>query len=166
MAERRAEAQVEAWQHRLEVAREQPGWWRQAACRGATDTMFPANRGQIPAALAVCESCPVQLSCLADARSFELDALSRYVVGVRGGLTASQRVAVYRRIRRAPHNRPPECGTEAAYQYHRRRDEDCRVCREAHAARARAGPSPEPNQPWQCGDAFQLTRRVKEMLGL
>lgn len=147
----------------LETAVAEPGWWRHAACIGATAKMF----GQSVEAVAVCESCPVQASCLADARDYELDRRSADVAGVRGGLTATQRVAVYRRIRPTPHTRRAECGTSAGYHAHRRRGEEpCRICTEAHAGAHRVHPYPSDQHAdsrGQFGDAYTIASRAKAM---
>ena len=100
MKRRRAAALVESWQARLEVAVERPGWSDLAACRGATDVMFPTCGGDVGAAVAVCMSCPVRLSCLGAARNDELCAPE--IFGVRGGLTPPERSRVYERHGQLP----------------------------------------------------------------
>ena len=149
IAELRAAAQVVAWQERLYVAEPYDGWHRRAACLGLTELMYPKVRpgrprsdGKLPrdedvrVAIAVCESCPVRLACLGDARDFEVDRRASEVHGVRGGLTVAHRLHAYRRLCPRPTVEHQPCGTEAAYMRHRYHEEPpCRSCLEAHAAR-------------------------------
>jgi transcription factor WhiB len=98
MKRQRAAALVESWQLRLEVAKERPGWQRHAACLGSTELMYPERADEEAVAIAVCVSCPVRMSCLGAARADELPSHGAGVYGVRGGLIATQRTAVYKRF--------------------------------------------------------------------
>lgn len=94
--EQRTAAVAAAWVERIDVAVELPGWTARAACTGRTALMYPDTAAETARALAVCDGCPVRLSCLAAARGPE--QTDRLVFGVRGGLTAAQRAAAYRRL--------------------------------------------------------------------
>lgn len=92
-------------------------WLDAAACRGMDPDLFHPHRDSprrdIDQALAVCQNCPVTTECLTDALRWGGNADQ----GIRGGTTALQR----RRLRSKP--RPAglqPCGTDAAYQRHRR----------------------------------------------
>jgi WhiB family redox-sensing transcriptional regulator len=69
-------------------------WWQEAACRGASPSLFYATHraDHSGEALAICATCPVREPCLASALREE--AHTAFVYGVRGGLTASQRQAI------------------------------------------------------------------------
>jgi len=61
-------------------------WQTEASCRGVDpETFFPATDEEAAAAIAICETCPVRLACLA----FSLERNERY--GVWGGLTEKER---------------------------------------------------------------------------
>lgn len=92
-------------------------------------------------ARAACRSCPVRKECLTAALEEErgLDATMR--VGIRGGLTATQRATLEnprprRKSGQRGSGRPPApCGTQAAWVRHRRRREPVDIrCAEAHEA--------------------------------
>lgn len=67
-----------------------------AACRGVpVDWFYASGRGATRPARAICQGCPVRLDCLADA--LEVEARLPYRSGVRGGLTAGERAALWAR---------------------------------------------------------------------
>jgi hypothetical protein len=68
-------------------------WWRYAACRGRAELFYSANPISQTIAVAVCAGCGVRDACVATARAEEGDGPA---YGVRGGLTASQRVELRR----------------------------------------------------------------------
>ena len=74
-----------------------PRWRRRAACGPSVAGTFrptaapgPDYLAQVAAAKAVCASCPVRLDCLTD-------AMTTALVGIAGGLTASERGTGYAR---------------------------------------------------------------------
>lgn len=98
----RAQANLDAWTERLTTARVQrPDWRKRGNCRGLDPTlMFPEHTCELATAVNTCQGCPVTLSCLASARaeeawSHEPDTTT---FGVRGGLTAAQRIRVYEQV--------------------------------------------------------------------
>lgn len=77
-------------------------WRDQAACAGMdTEDFYPPSGAggpiQAAAAISVCKDCPVRVECL-DAAMCEEYGGQAY--GVRGGLTADDRMALARRTRR------------------------------------------------------------------
>ena len=61
-------------------------WQAEGSCRGVDPEMFfPATDEEASAAIAICETCPVRLTCLA----FALERNERY--GVWGGLAEKER---------------------------------------------------------------------------
>lgn len=62
---------------------ERPAWMHDAACRGQVETMYPD--GHNPAAVALCDRCPVRNEC----RSWALDHEERH--GTWGGLSEKKR---------------------------------------------------------------------------
>ena len=80
-----------------------PTWHRLAACAQLDDpeVMFPGTiPADIEAARAVCKDCPVYRACLRDVITQERAARAELRYGVRAGLTGSERLAVYRTLRR------------------------------------------------------------------
>ena len=80
-----------------------PDWWDHAACRGRHDLLdafvpagFDNPKRASPKAsseiLALCEGCPVRIKC------YVTGFFDRYAI--RGGMTAAQRDAVMRKVRR------------------------------------------------------------------
>ena len=68
-------------------------WQHLAACRSHDpETFFSLSWQRV--ALRICGTCDVALECLAAAEVEETDVGREYVHGVRGGLTARQRVAI------------------------------------------------------------------------
>lgn len=120
------------------------GWMDAAACRGATNTMFPArgdNAGLVDA-LATCTGCPVTRPCRELVASDD-DLWSG--PGVFGGLTASHRRRVGGAGRRTilaggtvdtpTVLAPAACGTWHGYRRHRRAGEEpCQPCRDGARA--------------------------------
>lgn len=108
-------------------------WRLDAACLGMDLNLFFSDGGGEPAKLAaanakaICSSCPVRESCLADAYAVFDD------YGVRGGMTGRER----------KDSRPAQiaaCGTRSGYYRHKRLGEDvCADCRKAnrHSERKR-----------------------------
>ncbi len=73
-----------------------PNWRTQAACQGKTPQMFPKNYKDItyiPAARALCRTCPVRTECLEYALGFPAADMH----GVWAGLTPRQLAAEQRR---------------------------------------------------------------------
>jgi hypothetical protein len=117
-------------------------WRDQALCRNRNpEWWFPTGdahtyqyAAQAERALAICRTCPVRQPCLEY-------ALARLPHGVAGGMTEAQRSRL--RLKnpglvpdsaKQPDPDPvrPECGSEAGYQRHHRRNEPkCRPCLEA-----------------------------------
>lgn len=104
------------------------------------EMFFPEgpHRDEIAAqAKRVCETCPLQLSCLEDALDEEREAAG-YRFGVRGGTTPRERTMIeMRRKGKVPaHMLPSEpCGTLAAYRRHIRNGEaTCDACRAVNNA--------------------------------
>jgi len=65
--------------------------WRDgAACRGRLDVWYSPEPFEQQVAVAVCRRCPVRAACLAEAFAEESDGST---FGVRGGLTAAQRLS-------------------------------------------------------------------------
>ncbi|TXS13390.1 WhiB family transcriptional regulator [Streptomyces sp. ms191] len=81
-----------------------PNWRAFAACLGEDpDTMFPAtgDLAGIEAAKKVCYRCPVVNRCLNDILEFEAGRGKESRHGVAGGLSSSQRYALYSSRRKA-----------------------------------------------------------------
>lgn len=55
-------------------------WWEQAACAGRDPTWWSEQRPMWPAAVALCLSCPVRQSCLAEAVAYRDNGV------IRGGM--------------------------------------------------------------------------------
>jgi len=61
-------------------------WQTEAACRGVdAELFFPATEDEATAAMAICETCPVRMACLA----FAVERNERF--GVWGGMTEKER---------------------------------------------------------------------------
>jgi len=61
-------------------------WQTEAGCRGVdAELFFPATDEEATAALAICETCPVRMACLA----FAVERNERF--GVWGGMTEKER---------------------------------------------------------------------------
>lgn len=72
---------------------ERLGWWTEALCAGMdSDIFFPDQGGDTRTGTAICAVCPVRLWCLAEGINEKH--------GTWGGLTAFERVAVRREVRR------------------------------------------------------------------
>jgi WhiB family redox-sensing transcriptional regulator len=121
-------------------------WRQRAACRDEDPELFhpvgtsgPALR-QLDAAKAVCRRCPgwVREKCLDHALATGSD------YGVFGGMSADERRKLHRNTPRPPPPEllgavRPECGSEAGYQRHHRRNEPkCRPCLNAMNDRRKA----------------------------
>jgi WhiB family transcriptional regulator, redox-sensing transcriptional regulator len=65
-----------------------PAWWLQVLCTGLTPLFYATDPTSKRPAVAVCMTCPVGESCLADAQATEV---GWRIYGERGGLTAEQR---------------------------------------------------------------------------
>ncbi|WP_228988624.1 WhiB family transcriptional regulator [Streptomyces sp. DH8] len=118
-------------------------WQHRAVCRTSPDDELwyadPSDRATIREAIAACLSCPVLLLCRQAAADEERGDGKQSRYGVRGGLTPVQRWAA------DPHTqagkgkggrRLAPCGTDAAYERHRRDGEQpCDPCRRAHNKR-------------------------------
>ncbi|MCA1229947.1 WhiB family transcriptional regulator [Saccharopolyspora sp. 6M] len=76
-----------------------PTWHERAAC---ADDPEPVDGGhwRIEQARRLCGGCPVRRECLADAIAWETRSATRAAttVGTRGGLTATERAALYRAL--------------------------------------------------------------------
>jgi hypothetical protein len=71
-------------------------WLELAACRGKPTSWWFARRGDmfsVAVARSICRTCPVRLACLGYALEHDGDT----AVGIFGGLSAEQRVALRRR---------------------------------------------------------------------
>ncbi|MFI6475980.1 WhiB family transcriptional regulator [Streptomyces sp. NPDC050516] len=68
-----------------------PDWTAQVACQGADLKDLFGEAGQQHRAKTVCEGCPVQLECLAEALDHRIE------FGVWGGMTDRERRALLRR---------------------------------------------------------------------
>lgn len=111
-------------------------WMKEAACAGRWTLMQGTEDGDVEAAKALCESCPVWEAC----RAWVLSLPPREdVEGVAGGLTRDERDKIRRRIRRAKAPEPPRactrCGdVKSAEDFYRRptypsgRESQCRNC--------------------------------------
>ncbi len=78
-------------------------WVKRAACARLDnpEVMFPGTIPEdIAAARTVCQGCPVYRACLRDVITQERSARADTRRGVRAGLTGSERLAVYRTLRR------------------------------------------------------------------
>ena len=115
--------------------------WRDlAACRGMDTNLFYPRRGDsvgMARARAVCASCPVRQECLDDALATESPreggSAERATVGVRGGLSARERIRLPR-PRPVAVAAPISHGTTGGYRAHRRRrEEPCQACTDAQA---------------------------------
>lgn len=76
-----------------------PAWQARAACRDHEHPRWWAGgRRYAEHARAVCHDCPVWRECLADVTAWEGKTATRAVntVGVAGGMTATERYALYR----------------------------------------------------------------------
>lgn len=123
--------------HATEHPRPDPDGWRDhAACRDMdTDDFYPERGNRAEAIQAICRTCPVQATCLADALEWERSIGLYAVHGIRGGLTAPQRRRIISGGRPDGYRKPIPHGTEAGYHAHRRRKQSpCDGCREAHSA--------------------------------
>ena len=101
-------------------------WQDRGACRGVDpDVFFPGPKQNARQAKKICAECDadVRAECLAY-------ALDNEPMGVWGGMSPRERMAV-RNGRPIPVRRqPPPCGTESGYKRHRRLGEpDCPTCR-------------------------------------
>lgn len=79
-------------------------WYRAAACLGADTEIFYPDRGEgktgpVREAKAYCWRCPVTRECLEAALVEERTADRKAVFGVRGGLTAGERLSLHDRYR-------------------------------------------------------------------
>lgn len=106
-------------------------WTRDAACRGATQTMTVSEKRSSPAreakAKAICANCPVIDQC----RQWAMQTPDPAVALVAGGLTPKERNALHNR----PRAKTAECGTDSGWYKHRRLNEPtCQPCRLAHNA--------------------------------
>jgi WhiB family transcriptional regulator, redox-sensing transcriptional regulator len=81
---------VDHWEHRAACRRYNPELWYPAD----SDTAGQAQPKRI------CGSCPVRAECLADALEVEGNSGKAYRHGIRGGLTADERGALWRREQR------------------------------------------------------------------
>ena len=78
-----------------QISPETSKWWDLGACRGLDAAIFyPDDEQEAQAAKTVCESCPVQQSCLNHALTF------REKAGVWGGATERDRRRIIRQRRR------------------------------------------------------------------
>jgi WhiB family redox-sensing transcriptional regulator len=108
-------------------------WWEHAACKGRTElSWFASDNRQYDLsskaeALALCSGCRVRAACLEDALSE-----GNFQFGIRGGLTAKERLDMPRRRFRVS---VAECGTDAGYYRHLRKLQEtaCGPCKRAHA---------------------------------
>lgn len=90
----RKTAPVELVQQLAEVEYLPPGWRERGMCYGSADEAFfnEYTPSSIEAVREVCESCPVQLECL----WYSLPA--RFIGGIWGGYTTSERQALRTRV--------------------------------------------------------------------
>jgi WhiB family redox-sensing transcriptional regulator len=120
-------------------------WRQRAACRDEDPELFHpvGDKGpallQIAEAKAVCRRCPAEVrqKCLEHAVATGSDS------GVFGGMSEDERRYLHLEARRAPDPNPdpvrPECGSEAGYQRHHRRNEPkCQPCLNAMNDRRKA----------------------------
>lgn len=136
---------VEILHRRLTAAASLPpeDFWRdRAACASTMVDMFPDNgSGQgNEAARAVCLRCPVIARCLAVTMAVEKSEPAKTRHGVAGGATAVERWELHRYLtgvqpkpRISGGKQPAPCGTQAAWERHRRNKE--RVCPDCAAWR-------------------------------
>lgn len=78
-------------------------WDERASCRDGDPQLFFAPSGRDPVALSQCRACPVRRPCLEAALAIERGAVLD-THGIRGGLTAPQRIALWQhreRVERA-----------------------------------------------------------------
>lgn len=131
--------------------------WRDlAACRGMDTNLFYPRRGDsvgVARARAVCASCPVRQECLDDALATESPSdggsATRATVGVRGGLSARERIRLPRPVAVAA---PISHGTTGGYRTHlRRREEPCQACADAQA-RYRNPQGDSRHDGWRTGE--------------
>jgi len=84
------------------TSRREPDWRDAALCRDVNDDTFFPSPGDTAAteyAKSICALCPVRPTCLAEALAEEGGRTKVNRFGVRGGLTHSQRYALYTRRR-------------------------------------------------------------------
>ena len=70
-------------------------WYKQGACRGATDLFFPTTGEANSPARAICAACPVREPCL----EYALEANEKY--GIWAGTTEDERRVLRRQRRKA-----------------------------------------------------------------
>lgn len=106
-------------------------WQEKANCLGLDTDLFYPDRGVLTlGARKVCENCEVRTACL----EYALTHGERY--GTWGGLSETERREVKRE--RGRKVRPITHGTDAGHRQHHRRGEDpCPPCLEAHGRRRR-----------------------------
>jgi hypothetical protein len=105
---------------------DRPEWTEHAACKGLTDLFYGDTTADVRAARAVCQTCPVQLDCLAYARE------GRELFGVWGGQATKER------LRDQAGKRIVQHGTVAGYEWHRRHNvPKCAPCMDAARIRSR-----------------------------
>ena len=105
-------------------------WMADAVCTSTDPDLFFPERGErakYAAAKAICETCPVRITCL----QWALDTNEPY--GIYGGTTERDR----RNMRGA---RNAACGTEAGFWRHYRADDTvtCAACKKAHSEHRKA----------------------------
>lgn len=89
MRTQRARAHRHALALRAPIARCEPGWLERRACNTAPPAMFFGKNVRL--ARQICDTCPVRMSCLADAHTQERELPAKACFGIRGGLTPEER---------------------------------------------------------------------------
>jgi hypothetical protein len=106
-------------------------WRDRALCHGRS--MFPDtwDAPTTEAAKAVCGPCPVAARCLVTTMDYEAGASTKMRHGIAGGATPAERWGLrHHEVHTAPRVRtgggkpPSPCGTQAAWERHRRNGED------------------------------------------
>lgn len=112
---------------------ERMAWQDRGACRGADpDVFFPGPKQNARAAKKICAVCEVAAECLAY-------AIDNEPLGVWGGMSPRERLAVRTEPMSKASRFAARCGTVGGRSAHQRRNETpCDACRDAYNEHERA----------------------------
>ena len=112
---------------------EPPDWHQHAACAGTDpDLFFPTKNRTAHAAKRICAVCEVRAECLAY-------AIDNEPLGVWGGMSLRERLAVRTEPMSKASRFVARCGTVGGRSAHQRRNElPCDACRDAYNEHERA----------------------------